>query len=70
MYHAELMSVKLFSGEIWQANGCCCDLQEIGSSLSVQALNAANVPLAVDKCINFIALYGQLLLFFFTKYFC
>jgi len=44
--------------------GCCCDLQEVGSSLSVQALNAAGVPLAVDKCINFIALYGQMLLYF------
>jgi len=33
-------------------------MQEIGSSISVQALNAANVPLAVDKCISFVALHG------------
>jgi len=36
------------------------DWQEVGGRLSVQALNVTNVPMAVEKCINFIALHGNI----------
>jgi len=34
----------------------------VGSSLSDQALNASDVPLAIEKCIGFVALHGYTLL--------
>jgi len=61
------MNIKLVTGKIRKAKYCCCALQEVGSSLSVRALNAASVPLAVDKCISFISLYGMILEFVLSK---
>ena len=35
-------------------------VQDISNVLSDQSLSADNVPLIVDKCINFVATYGNI----------
>jgi len=53
-----MMIMMMKKLEVW--SGC----QEVGSSLSIQALNAVNVPLAVDKCISFISLHGAVFILY------
>jgi len=49
---------------------CVCCSQDTGNVLSDQSVSTDNVPLIVDKCIDFIATYGNNVQMLFNTVFC